>query len=233
MIKPTDPIRARARRIVSLLPEPISRAIRSVKRSVLNWRGASNVFTEIYANNAWDGTESISGPGSSMAATANLRAKLPDLLSELGVRTLLDVPCGDSYWISTCLSESIRYIGGDIVPKLVSGNRNRRGNFGEYHIINLVKDTLPPADLILVRDCLIHLPNAQVLQVLSNIKSSQCRYILMTTYTALVNNIDIEIGGFRPVDLTMAPFNLPPPLLLIEESEGGGKAMGLWLSDVL
>src|SRR4029077_7259276 len=57
------------------------------------------IFADIYHGNLWGEPESVSGPGSSLAETAALRRELPDLLAALGVRTLLDAPCGDCHWI--------------------------------------------------------------------------------------------------------------------------------------
>jgi hypothetical protein len=61
--------------------------------------GAKEVFTHHYQQNEWGDQESISGPGSTLEYTANLRAKLPELCERLGVRPLLDAPCGDFNWV--------------------------------------------------------------------------------------------------------------------------------------
>jgi hypothetical protein len=227
-MKINHPLRKFGRAVVGAMPAPLAEQIRGVKRAVLNRRSATAVFRGIYVDNEWDGAESVSGPGSSLAATANIRAALPGLIRDLGVKTLLDVPCGDAYWISTCLPPGVSYIGGDIVPELIERNTKDHGAFGTFRTIDIIKDPLPAADLILLRDCFIHLSNAMVVEALANIRRASITYLLTTTYTGIAANIDIELGGFRPVDLTLAPMRLPAPQRLNGESEGQGKCIGLW-----
>lgn len=216
--------------MMSLLPQPIAEYLRVGKRALLNLRTPRYVFSRIAEDNLWDGTESVSGPGSTMEATRLLREALPDLLGKYGVKSVLDVPCGDAYWITQVLPKGISYTGGDIVPALIAKARAMKGDFGKFQVIDLVTDDLPEADLVLVRDCFIHLPHAMVNRAIANIKRSGARYLLTTTYPGQAENIDIEIGGFRPIDLQARPYNLPPPLELILETEGvtSGKSMALW-----
>src|SRR4029450_12762164 len=85
-------------------------------------------FTRMYETNLWAGEESRSGDGSSLAATAGVRAGLPGLLHQLGVRRLIDIPCGDFHWMShvdLAAAGVIAYVGGDIVEAVVTANRAR------------------------------------------------------------------------------------------------------------
>ncbi len=50
------------------------------------------IFRQIYLGGGWPGGDSISGPGSTLARTRNLRAALPGLLRQVGARLLLDAP---------------------------------------------------------------------------------------------------------------------------------------------
>ena len=43
----------------------------------------SDIFNYYYNNNFWGDSESVSGPGSTMAYTENLRAELPKLVEEI------------------------------------------------------------------------------------------------------------------------------------------------------
>ena len=226
----TNTVRATARGILRVLPSPLADAIRGLKRKALNMRSREAVFSEIAAQNSWDGTESVSGPGSTMETTSLLREALPGLLAKYDVRSMLDIPCGDAYWISKCLPEGIRYTGADIVKSLIERNRAQKSDLGQFEVLDLVSADLPKHDLVMVRDCLIHLPNDMARQAIANVKRSGARYLLSTTYPGRADNIDIEIGGFRPVDLQAAPFNLPEPLELILETEGrtSNKSIALW-----
>jgi hypothetical protein len=143
MTKLTIRICELARQLVEYLPVPAAEKLRSAKHVILNRRTPQFVFTKIAEENAWDGTESVSGPGSSMAATAQLRATLPNLLAKYEVRSVLDIPCGDSHWIVGTLPEGVAYTGADIVRALVERNRAEKSDFGRFEVLNLVSDDLP------------------------------------------------------------------------------------------
>ena len=86
---------------------------------------AEAIFEEIYKSRSWGGTESHSGRGSSLAETAAIRDALPQLVSELGIESMLDIPCGDGHWMSQVTMGLERYIGGDIVSDLLVHCRSR------------------------------------------------------------------------------------------------------------
>ena len=82
------------------------------------------IFTEIYQKNDWKSKESRSGPGSTMAYTEILRKELPILFKELGIKKILDVPCGDFNWMRELdLSILDHYLGIDIVFDLIQKNK--------------------------------------------------------------------------------------------------------------
>jgi len=97
----------------------------------------------------------------------------------------------------------------------------------------LIEDHLPSADLILCRDCLVHLSYDDIRNALKNICSSNIRYLLTTTFPNRENR-DIETGQWRPLNLEAHPFFLPKPIAVINEncSESKGaysdKSLALW-----
>jgi len=226
------------RRVAKQIP-----GLRSVYRS---FRRAYNVyrlrntpteeiFTDIYVHNRWGGRTSVSGPGSALEQTTVVAHELPLLFRELNVRTVLDIPCGDFHWMRTVNLEGIHYIGADIVQALVERNRDAYGGPGiEFRHLNLVTDRLPKADLLLCRDCLVHLCNADISSGLANICDSRSEYLLTTTFTARPHNGNIVTGDFHPINLQRPPFDFPSPLRLIneqcEDSDGAyrDKSLGLW-----
>ncbi len=192
-------------------------------------------FADIYRRNLWLDSESRSGPGSRLSQTELVRRELPALVKELGVRRLLDAPCGDFNWMRHVALDAVEYTGGDVVPELVARNRELYGAARRRFVtLDLTRDPLPPADLVFCRDCLPHLSFEDARAVLANIKRGGAEYLLTTTYTARAENADAETGGWRPINLQAEPYNLPPPLRLINEgcTEGGDaladKCLGLW-----
>lgn len=197
-------------------------------------------FAPFYSENRWGDDESVSGPGSSLARTAKLRNELPVLLEELGARTLLDAPCGDFNWMKDTQPRIEQYIGLDIVPDLITKNQRLYGNDQTRFLCgDLTRDKLPRADVILCRDCLIHFSFRHITAAIRNFKQSGSTYLLTNSYPAWRKNEDIRTGDFRPLNLSLAPFNFPPPLKQIDEkhpqeqAEFFGKILGLWkLSDL-
>jgi hypothetical protein len=165
--------------------------------------------------------------------TVSLRHSLPDILKQLDVSSMLDIPCGDFNWMSSVELGDIRYIGADIVPELVVETaQHHAGKSCEFLCLNLISDSLPKADVIFCRDCLVHLPNRDILNVLSNIRASGATYLLTTTFPSQQVNDDILIGYWRPINLERPPFNLPPPIALLHESNPepcfADKSLGVW-----
>lgn len=197
-------------------------------------------FTEVYQKNLWQGTESVSGTGSDGRQTALLRRTLPDLLAELGATSIIDAPCGDLHWMKDVPWEQadIAYTGVDIVPALVETLRQKFPS-RRFECIDLVTDLLPRADVIFCRDCLVHLPLAEVTTVLRNFVKSGAGWVLTTTFPVSGTNTEVRWSGWRPLNLEAPPFNLPVPAKRINEgcTEDGGKyadkSLGLWRADQL
>ncbi|MBN9132272.1 MAG: glycosyltransferase [Nitrosospira multiformis] len=190
----------------------------------------ANVFEQIHARNAWQSSESRSGPGSTLERTEILRRELPAMLSRLGIRTLVDAPCGDCNWRQHTAIDLDAYIGIDIVPALIEENRRRFPHpKWRFMVANLVEDDLPRGDAVLCRDALIHLSLADILRTLSNIRRSGTKYLLATSHDTVSVNTDITTGGWRSVNLMLAPFNLPTPLDRIIENPQTGKILGIWM----
>jgi hypothetical protein len=194
-----------------------------------------DAFRQSYEQNLWGGAESVSGPGSSLSQTARIRAALPALCSRLGVTTLLDVPCGDFHWMSQVALPGIRYIGGDLLPEVVAANTARYGTAARTFLeLDLTRHELPPADLLLCRDCLVHLSFADITRVLRGLTRAPVTWLLTTTFPDERDNQDIRTGDWRPLNLARAPFDFPPPVELLNEgcTEQDGrfadKSLGLW-----
>jgi hypothetical protein len=202
-----------ARRI---LPAPILVWLRS--QMVRNLSGGpSEVFTEIHRRNIWGYQETVSGAGSTLHYTRGLRDSLPTLIGELEIETLLDLPCGDFHWMSEVKLPITHYIGGDIVPQLVENTRNRYGQpTREFRTIDLCEDALPQADLLLCRDCFIHLSEEMIFRAISNILRSDIKYLLITTHPE-TRNRSIRLGDWFPINLCAAPYNFPAPIKTIED----------------
>ena len=224
------------KRLYHRLPHdhPIAGRLRSCLYHLwIKTRSTEQVFSGIHKNRAWDNPESLSGPGSTLAATENLRRELPALFKKFEIKSMLDAPCGDFHWMSQVDLSGLDYTGGDIVPALIKENQTKHGAAGcRFMQLDLLTSDLPEADLLLCRDCLIHLSFGDIRRLLANVKRSSIRWVLFSTYPLLDKNEDNYTGGCRPVNLEAAPFSLSQPLLRIDD--GGDRQhdtfrqMALW-----
>ncbi|SRR5579883_2070296 len=195
-----------------------------------------DTFLHIFQTNHWCGPDSVSGGGASTTQTQQLLAELPALLQALQVDILLDLPCGDFSWMQFVNLPISRYIGADIVPELISENQKRHASHTrQFMTLDLTSAPLPKANLLLCRDCFVHLSFSDIGAAMNNIYNSQITYLLTTTFPNCQENEDITTGDWRLLNLEKPPFNFPTPLRLINEqcSEGNGlyqdKSLGLWL----
>jgi hypothetical protein len=198
-------------------------------------------FERIEQTNLWGAASSVSGLGSEDPATAAVREALALLLQRLGAHSLLDAPCGDAGWIGR-MKLDLEYTGIDIVPSLVEANRQRvaAGELsGRFLVADITRDALPRADVVLCRDCLVHLSFVNIVRAVANIRASGAHFLLVTTFPEWEGNRDCEDGDWRALNMEKAPFDWPAPRALINErcEEGGGgwrdKSLGLWALDEL
>ncbi|MBN2642659.1 MAG: class I SAM-dependent methyltransferase [Victivallales bacterium] len=235
-----DFLRPTIKSIWQRLPERLKKLIKS-RCGKINHDAVYRLdFKTIYEQNGFVGTESLSGLGSTMFQTRIVRRELPLLLRRHEIQSILDVPCGDFHWMNLVDFEGIRYVGGDVVADLVKMNQRRYGNQSHTFLeVDLIKGPLPESELVFCRDCLVHLPYADVFSALSTIIKSKAEWLLVTTFPGLLQNNDLDDSGWRALNMELPPFNFPPPVELLYEksTEAGGrfgdKALGLWRVDSL
>src|ERR1700710_1748020 len=82
------------------------------------------VFQRIADVNHWGSEESVSGAGSTLAYTYNLRRELAQCLCDFRVKSLFDPPCGDFNWMrQVVFPEGLVYTGGDIAASVIAANQ--------------------------------------------------------------------------------------------------------------
>lgn len=204
--------------------------------SPFNGKSVKETFTSIYNQNTWGSNIIASGQGSTEELSANAVKMTGHIINNQKIKSILDLPCGDFNWMkNVCLSD-VDYLGGDIVEELIEKNIKtfKADNINFMHL-DLINDDLPRVDLIIVRDCFVHFSYHNILKSLENIKRSKCKYILTTTFTKQKVNYDIVTGDWRPINLSLKPFNFPKPIVIIEENfeqeykkDFRAKSLALW-----
>ncbi|WP_283743517.1 class I SAM-dependent methyltransferase [Sideroxydans sp. CL21] len=189
----------------------------TIEEKVSRFQNIEDRFTEIYRNNYWGNFESVSGNGSTLEASQNLRRQLPGLVEKFSIQTIFDAPCGDFHWMREALKNiQVNYIGGDIVRALVDAHNSNYKNAKTTFIhMDITKDSFPASDLMICRDCLFHLAYKDTKLALQNFIDSGIPYLLTTTYVnnGAFSNQDIVTGSFRLIDLFSAPYNFPKDVL--------------------
>lgn len=170
--------------------------------------------------------ETLCGAGSTLAATEYLRGVLPGILCKLGVRRVLDAPCGDFNWMQEVDLYGIQYIGCDASVENIQA-AYRRADM-DFRQMDIITEDLPPADAMLCRDFHQHLPDRLVFSSLRNFVASGIPWLLATTHDNEVNENIAKAGDFRRINLMAEPFNLVTPSILVPDPPDSGHFLGVW-----
>lgn len=144
------------------------------------------IFDELYESESWrlfpGGGEkgenpSRSGSGSDLVQTEALRRELPALLTRIGARSILDIPCGDFSWMSRADLGVDSYLGADVVPEVIERNRQNLADQGRaFHVPDITRSRLPQVDVVFSRDRLVHFCNADGQAAVDNVRRSGSGY---------------------------------------------------------
>jgi len=162
-----------------------------------------------------------SGSGSTPESTKLYRVFLQDFLAAHAIRSVVDAGCGDWEFSRAIDWKGIDYLGVDIVPSVIEANQRRFGAANvRFAVADIVRDALPPADLLLVKDVLQHLSGADITRFLMQLP--RYRHVLIIndvnpdSLTAHAGNVGT--GGYRSLDITQPPYSVPGMKLLVWRS---------------
>ena len=207
---------------------PYYRQARSrVKNRLL---GGSNqrVFNRVYRRSLWGGSVGspgfYSGDGSHDSSVADYVALVRRIVKDGGVKSILEIGCGDFSVATLYAQDCERYTGVDVVPELIEYNRTQFGTETvDFLLADAAKREMPEADLCLVRQVFQHLSNRDISNILKNTRRS--RLLLVTEHLPAPDllrrpNIDkracpdIRVTFGSGVYLDQPPFNRKIEVLL-------------------
>ncbi len=155
----------------------------------------------------YEPTGTGSGDGSGADYTVGYRAFLEAFMVEHNVKSVLDVGCGDWQFSRLIDWGDREYAGTEVVQALVDRLRAEyRAPRRHFLCTDLRRRAAGDFDLAIVKDVSIHLPNADVSAIVRNL--TRCRHVLLVDDFAPGPAQDIEIGHYRPLDMSAAPFHL-------------------------
>lgn len=130
-------------------------------------RPVEEVFADVYASGRWGGQPYHSGSGSRDAPAHSYAACVRELIRTAGVRSVVDIGCGDFQVARQFVDGLESYRGLDVVQAIVDRNTAQYGTDTiTFTRLDAASSDLPPADLCLVRQVLQHLSNQQIIAIL-------------------------------------------------------------------
>ena len=197
----------------------------------LKKRSPEEIFSDVYKNNIWGGEKGVfySGAGTRNPNTSIYIDKLRDFIRQHQIRSILEIGCGDFEIMDKVLAGiNIRYEGTDVVDDLIYHNNRTFGNdLISFKKINAIDQELPSADLIIIRQVLQHLSNAQIVSILS--KLTKFKYAFITEHVPITENVDYNLDKITGPHIRMRvnsgvfidhpPFNIKNSRILFEYRE--------------
>ena len=211
----------------------------------LSTNTVQGTFSKVYEVQLWGKDGGGSGTGSSLAATASLRASLANLIAKYRIKSFLDSSCGSMHWMPLVAKAAheadpeFRFTGSDAVCSLIKQHQATfvtDSAWMDFVCVDGSHEPLPPGrDLVFSRDSLQHLPIASAYKFLHNVRQSGAKYLLVGSYltggqrVTGGRNVDVDVGDGYDIDLLKPPFNLrPAPLEIIKEDNPEQKFMLLF-----
>tara|TARA_B110000971_G_scaffold47367_1_gene47407 strand:- start:833 stop:1522 length:690 start_codon:yes stop_codon:yes gene_type:complete len=135
-------------------------------------------FENVYTSNFWSGDSSRSGKGSE-GNFAHEKVKLiQGIIDKLDIKSVLDIGCGDLYWMKDVLNtRSINYTGVDVVQKLLDKNKK---DHPQYNFEKLDLNKKYRVDLVIVFDVFGHQLHHEVIELINYLNKLDSKYVIVT-----------------------------------------------------
>ena len=235
--------------IKKLVPETMKHAISNLlirrRERRLSRLSVQEAFDEVYRKGLWRQGDSSSGLGSEGLMAERYVELVLEYTSKHRLCTVVDAGCGD-FSIGSRLAQNFdRYMAFDVSQFIIETNKRRYADFRKknvtFDVADMTSSAFPQADLILIRQVLQHLTNAQIERVLKNLEASNWRRVLITedVYDPRNNqlpNLDLPSHTVRTrvslrsgVFVDKEPFNLQAKRIAIIDNvdDGRGPQAGL------
>lgn len=181
--------------IAKLLPAGLLEAYRGTvqryRSREYKKRTNKEIFTKIYKEKTWgENGDFFSGFGSLEQGVVNPYCLwVRDFLQSLpeSQRVVVDLGCGDFRIGRSFVDLTTQYIGVDVVDVLVKRNLEKYGSPRiNFVALDITREALPSGRIVLVRQVLQHLTNAEVAVVLDKIKAYD--WAIITEHVPSPNN---------------------------------------------
>jgi len=165
---------------------------------------AREAFTKIYEENLWRLDEQ---PGLDQLMQ-HIAGTIQDTIRKYNATSVTEFGCGFWNYAKLVDWKGITYNGYDVAFGPIDYNTNAYGSPKIRFHQHLPGVELAPADLLISKDVLQHLPTDDVLHYLSVFKERFSHMLILNASAPEENlNGDIEYGGYRALRLDLPPFN--------------------------
>jgi len=181
-------------------------------------------FDRIYKQNLWQHRNchnnssescSLSGTGSTLKENSAYIWTLSGMISDLGIRSIVEVGCGVFDVMKHVDLSGATYHGWDVSEVAIEHARRQTISSNVTFSVSGIEQQYGFADLLILKDVLQHLPIQEIKVILSQLH--KYKYAVITN-DVLKNqsNVDIDAmlniplspGGYRSLDVQQSPFNL-------------------------
>ena len=180
-------------------------------------------FEEVYQRKLWASAGVLSGEGSRVEHNGALVAWL-DGCAEDGLRTVLDLGCGDLEWVARCRSITdgiLEYTGYDVVPAMIEHHRRV---FPWFRGLAIDLEEVPrvSADIVILKDVIFHHCNGAAEQILMNLNGSRWRRLLVTSHPSAdpTRRRGLRRGGWAPYDVEASGMISGKPVACLPRYDG-------------
>lgn len=176
---------------------------------------------QVFEHRDWSrGKEGVSKSGfnASLRSTRRLREALPRLFQTYGVKKFADAPCGDFFWMQHVDLSGVQYWGWEISQTLNEFNQQFASETKHFSLGDITSDPLPAVDMLMVRDCLVHLTFDMRWAFFENFVASDIPWLLITSWIRPDNRWVYRNGGEKSFNMTAAPFSFGPPVEFVLET---------------
>lgn len=163
-----------------------------------------------------------------------LISEIPGIIKKFNIKSFTDIGCGSFFWMDRVdfSGLGVEYTGYDIVPEMIERNKKRYPDV-IFEQLDISKGIPKKADMIFLRSVLIHLTIEQCLNVISNIKKSGSKYLMISTAINCIKNKDTKCLMRVKRNMQLSPFEFGEYEYIIKQrpdlTDGeNDEYMGIW-----
>lgn len=161
-------------------------------------------FDSVFRNNAWQASQSRSGPGSQGVHADFKVGALITLVEALEASSILDIGCGDMHWMQRVLKAlpgTVSYTGVD-VSEAVIDDVSRRLPALRFSTLSRFDFARSDADVVILFDVVGHMLHEEIIDLFERMRRMpHVRYLVTIDHRGHVPGVLAQKSRFEGVDI--------------------------------